>query len=287
MSSPQSLIVVSGMSGSGKSVALHTLEDLGYYCTDNLPLGLTESFVAHLANREQRFARVALGLDVRSQPEDLARLEQTLTTLREHVSHCQLLFLDASDETLIKRYGESRRPHPLAGEGGSLAQAINEERHLLAPLARQADQVIDTSAMNIHQLRRQICETIGIAEKAMTILLESFAFKRGVPPDADFAFDVRCLPNPHWQPELRPLTGREGPVQDYLAGQPLVPKMVDDIAQWLVSWLPEFEQDQRRFLTIAIGCTGGKHRSVYVAEQIAERLRQDREQVFTYHRELS
>ena len=284
---PQSLIVVSGMSGSGKSVALRTLEDLGYYCTDNLPLGLTEEFVTHLERRDQRFSRVALGLDVRSQPEDLARLEQTLATLRQHIDHCQLLFLDANDEALIKRYGESRRPHPLAGAGGSLSQAIAEERYLLTPLAKQADQVVDTSALNIHQLRRQICEAIGLAEKGMTVLLESFAFKRGVPPDADFAYDVRCLPNPHWDEKLRPLTGREAAVQQYLLDQPIVVDLVRDITDWLQRWLPAFEEDQRRFLTVAIGCTGGKHRSVFVAESVAEALRKNRDQVFTFHRELT
>jgi len=210
-----------------------------------------------------------------------------LATLREHVQHCQLLFLDANDETLIKRYGESRRPHPLAGAGGSLSQAINEERYLLTPVMKQADQVVDTSDLNIHQLRRQICEAIGLAEKGMTVLLESFAFKRGVPPDADFAYDVRCLPNPHWQPQLRPLTGREAAVQQYLLAESLAVEMVEDITKWLRRWLPAFEKDQRRFLTVAIGCTGGKHRSVFVAEKVAEALRKDRDQVFTFHRELT
>ncbi len=282
------LIMVTGLSGSGKSVALNTLEDLGFYCVDNLPLGLVDAFVDNLQASPGQFRRTALGLDVRSQPENLDGLRDALARLHGAVSGCQLVFLEADDATLTRRYSESRRPHPLADNrsGVSLAQAIANERELLAPLAAQADRVINTSTSNVHQLRREICVSIGEAEPSMTILIESFAFKKGVPPDVDFSFDVRCLPNPHWEPALRALTGREPAVAEFLSSQPLVNDMADDIIGWLDRWIGAFERDQRSFLTVGIGCTGGKHRSVYMTERIAEHLRQSRSHVLTYHREL-
>ncbi len=281
------LVIVTGMSGSGKSVALKTLEDLGYYCVDNLPSSLLEEFMQQFAQDPDAQHHIALGLDIRSrlkhQSTDIPAL---LEGLKSKYPQMQILCLSASDDTLIKRYSETRRRHPLAGSDNPLAHAIASERGWLAPLQDIADLALDTSNLSIHQLRREIVNTLNLGDQPLVTLVESFAFKRGVPSDLDFAFDVRCLPNPHWVPELRSLTGREEPVAKYLGSDRTVCAMVDDIYGFLDRWIACFESDQRSYLTIGIGCTGGKHRSVYVTEQIAERLRESGRQIMTYHREL-
>jgi RNase adapter protein RapZ len=285
---PPSLIVVSGLSGSGKSVALRTLEDLDCYCVDNLPSDLLPQFVQSILEGDSIPARLAVGIDVRNRKEDLGTLPQALAEVGGMGLQHQLVFLDTRDQVLLKRYSETRRRHPLSIEGLPLADAVAAERRLLKPLVAIADRVIDTSELNIHQLRRLIVTELGMGlDPGLSILLESFAYRRGVPPDADFVFDARCLPNPHWDPRLRPLSGRDAPVREYLDTLPLVSDYYVQVARFLDNWLPCFESDNRSYVTVAIGCTGGRHRSVYLAERLAEHLRSGgREQVVSYHREM-
>jgi len=284
---PEQLIIVSGLSGSGKSVALRTLEDLGFYCVDNLPAALMPAFVEALPRSGSGIGhRLAVGLDVRNPVENLDRLPHILSELGSaHVDY-HLLFLDTTDEVLIKRYSETRRRHPLSGDGLALADAIARERQLLRPMLAIADQVIDTSALNVHQLRRQVISAMGLAGSVLTLLFQSFAYRRGVPADADFIFDARCLPNPHWQLALRPLSGRDTPVRQWLEAQPEVERFADAIQGFMDSWLPAFQDDGRSYVTLCIGCTGGRHRSVYLVERLAAHFRSHYAQVLTHHREL-
>ena len=282
------LIVVSGMSGSGKTVALRTLEDLGYYCVDNLPSELLPQFVASISRGGAQHPRIAVGIDVRNRPEDLSHLPESLSTIGAMGYQHQLVFLDTRDEVLIRRYSETRRRHPLSEGGLPLADAIARERRLLKPLVAIADRIVDSSDLNIHQLRRVVVTELALSEQAgLSILLESFAYKHGVPTDADFVFDLRCLPNPHWDARLRPLSGRDAAVRENLDAQPLAQRYVADVTQFLDHWLPCFEKDTRSYVTVAFGCTGGRHRSVYFAEKLATYLRDTgRPQVLTFHREL-
>ncbi len=282
------LTVVSGLSGSGKSVALRTLEDLDCYCVDNLPSDLLPDFVRSVLEGVDPPERLAVGIDVRNRREDLGHLPQALADVgRMGIEH-ELVFLDTRDEALLKRYSETRRRHPLSHGGLPLADAIAEERRLLKPLIALADRVIDTSELNVHQLRRLIITELGTGQSTgLTFLLESFAYRRGVPIDADFVFDARCLPNPHWNPGLRPLSGRDRAVREHLDADPMVRQFFGDIAGFLDQWLPRFESESRSYVTIAIGCTGGRHRSVYLAEKLADHLREGgRQQVVSFHREL-
>lgn len=286
--SPVQVLVVSGLSGSGKSVALRTLEDLDYYCADNLPAELLPQFVESVVDGAQDANRIAVGIDVRNRPQDLADLPRSLAALGSAGFGYRLVFLDTRDEVLIKRFNETRRRHPLSRNGLPLAEAIARERELMRPLAALADVVIDSSELNVHQLRRKIATEIASGgEGGLSILLESFAYKNGLPADADFVFDVRCLPNPHWLPALRPLSGRDQAVREHLDEQPLVRDYLDQVIGFLDSFLPRFENDSRSYVTVAFGCTGGRHRSVYCAETVAAHLRaHGREQVVTFHREI-
>jgi UPF0042 nucleotide-binding protein len=280
------VIVLSGLSGAGKTVALRAFEDLGFYCVDNLPTSLLPALVAALtAGDRARSAHIAVGVDVRSRG-DLERLPEALSALTGAGVQAELLFLDSNEEVLLKRYSETRRKHPLSNGSRSLPDAIAEERRRLRPLAAIADRVVDSSEMNVHQLRRAIATGFGASAGESTLLFESFAYRRGLPPDSDFVFDARCLPNPHWDPRLRPLSGKDAAVREFLAAQPLVGHLLDDIIRLLEEWLPRFESEDKRYLTVAIGCTGGRHRSVYLAERLAEHFRGKREQVLTFHREL-
>ena len=279
------LIVVSGMSGSGKTIAMRTLEDLDYYCVDNLPGSLLPAFVADVSQAGLH-SKLAVGIDVRNRPKDLNVLPQVLADVAKEGLEPRLIFLDARDDVLFKRYSDTRRRHPLTGEGVSLADAIARERKLLKPLSSIADRVIDTSDLNVHQLRRLIATELGMDGGPLSLLFESFAYKRGVPPDADFVFDARCLPNPHWDAQMRPLSGRDRAVREWLESKPDVVKYLGDVRQFLDTWLPRFEAENRSYVTICIGCTGGRHRSVYLAERLAEHFREQREQVLTFHREL-
>lgn len=279
------LIVVSGMSGSGKTIALRTLEDLDYYCVDNMPSALLPAFVAEVAQSGMH-PRLAVGIDVRNRAQDLNKLPQVLAGLANQGIEHQLIFLDARDEVLFKRYSDTRRRHPLTGEGLSLSDAIARERKLLMPLASIAERVIDTAELNVHQLRRLIATELGMAGGPLSLMFESFAYKRGVPADADFVFDARCLPNPHWDAQVRPLSGRDAAVRAWLESKPEVVQYLGDVRGFLDTWLPRFEADNRSYVTICIGCTGGRHRSVYLCERLAEYFRATREQVLIFHREL-
>jgi len=279
------LVVVSGMSGSGKTIALRALEDLDYYCVDNLPAALMSAFVTE-ATAGQRHPRLAVGIDVRNRSEDLQRVPAILAELKRQGIEHELIFLDARDDVLFKRYSDTRRRHPLSADGSSLSDAIALERERLRPVASIAHRVIDTSDLNVHQLRRLIATELGMAGGALSLLFESFAYKRGVPADADFVFDARCLPNPHWDARVRPLSGRDPAVREWLEGKPEVGQYLQQVGDFLAAWLPRFEADNRSYVTICIGCTGGRHRSVYLAERLAERFRAARDQVMTFHREL-
>jgi UPF0042 nucleotide-binding protein len=281
------LIVLTGMSGGGKTVALRALEDLDFYCVDNLPTGLLPALVQSvLRDHGDSRRRIAVGMDVRNRGEDFLHLPQVLSDLAAAGVRVHLVFLDCSDEVLIKRYSETRRRHPLALRGVSLADAIAAERRLLRPLIGIAEKVIDSSNLNVHQLRRLVATGYAQATSGLTLMFQSFAFRRGLPLDADFVFDARCLPNPHWQPELRPLSGKDAPVRAFLEADPLVSEYFADTARWLDAWLPRFEQDDRSYVTISIGCSGGRHRSVYLVEKLAAHYRAQREGVLTFHREL-
>jgi UPF0042 nucleotide-binding protein len=281
------LIVVSGMSGSGKSVALKTLEDLGFYCVDNLPADLLPAFVRSVTGSEGTPEKLAVGIDVRNRNSDLARIPEWLSAVGELGLDPRLVFFDTEDPVLLRRYADTRRRHPLSHLGLALADAISLERQVLRPLRQVADVVVDTSALNVHQLRRQVITEFGLGSDELSLLFESFAYRRGVPPDADFVFDARVLPNPHWDPVLRPLSGRDHAVRDHLDAQADVVAYADQVAAFLDGWLPRLRTDTRSYATVAFGCTGGRHRSVYLAERLAGHFR-DRgwAEVAVHHREL-
>ncbi|XQA68117.1 RNase adapter RapZ [Xanthomonas sacchari] len=281
------LVIVSGLSGSGKSVALKTFEDLDYYCVDNLPVELLPAFVKSLVREDAGPSKLAVGIDVRSRHSDLSQLSRWREAVAQFGLDARLLFFDANDEALIKRYADTRRRHPLSRQGLSLPEAIERERALTEPLREAADAVIDTSTLNVHQLRRRVTTEFALSsENSLSLLFESFAYKRGVPAEADFVFDARVLPNPHWDPELRPMTGRDSGVREYLDAQPDVQRYTAQLIDFLDTWLPRLRNDTRSYVTIAFGCTGGKHRSVYLAERLARHAReQGWPEVATFHRE--
>ena len=280
------LIVLTGMSGGGKTVALRALEDLEFYCVDNLPSTLLPQLVDATMRSSIERRRIAVGVDVRNRSEDFRHMPLVLSELAGKGVQVHRVFIDCNDAVLIKRYSETRRRHPLAQRGVSLADAIVEERRLLRPLMAIAEKVIDSSDLNVHQLRRLIATGYAQTTEGLTLMFQSFAFKRGLPLDSDFVFDARCLPNPHWDPKLRPLSGKDGPIRDFLEARPVVGEYLADTARWLDAWLPRFEQDDRSYVTISVGCTGGRHRSVYLVEQLAAHFRASREGVLTFHREL-
>ncbi len=283
-----SLIIVSGMSGSGKSVALKTLEDLGFYCVDNLPAELLPDFVRSVAREDGAPEKLAVGIDVRNRHSDLANIPEWLSAVGALGLDPRLVFFDTAETILLKRYADTRRRHPLSQLGLSLADAISLERQVLQPLRQLADAVIDTSDLNVHQLRRQVITEFGLTtDSSLSLLFESFAYRRGIPADADFVFDARVLPNPHWNPELRPLSGRDALVHDYLQTQSDVIQYVGQVQQFLDCWLPRMRSDTRSYVTVAFGCTGGRHRSVYLAERLAGHFRShDWGEVAVFHREL-
>ena len=276
------LVLISGLSGSGKSIALNVLEDAGYYCVDNLPSQLLQQLVGQLD--QQGYDKVAVAIDIRG-GESIAMLPQQLDALRANDLQLQFLFLDAKNQTLLKRYSETRRRHPLATEQRTLMEAIAEERIRLDRLANLGHH-IDTSDVKPNALREWVRQFIAAEPgQGLTLLFESFGFKHGIPLDADLVFDVRCLPNPHYDLTLRPQTGRDAPVVAFLQAEPEVVRMRDDIARFVSSWLPSYVRDNRNYLTVAIGCTGGQHRSVYLAEWFSREFH-DRARVLVRHREL-
>lgn len=282
------LLVVSGLSGSGKSVALNMLEDLGWFCTDNIPAGLLRDLVSHtLQQGEPMYEQVAVGLDARNRPGELALIPDLIRDLRKSGLQCQVVYLHAEDHVLLRRFAETRRRHPLAGDDMSLAEAVASERTLLHALVDAADLVIDTSAMSVHELRELVRQRVQSGRDGrLAILFESFGFKSGIPGDADFVFDARTLPNPYWERDLKPLTGLDPPVQRFLEASPAVQQMIDDIAGFLERRIPAYERNNRGYLTVAIGCTGGQHRSVYLAERLAAHFSARRPRVLARHNSL-
>lgn len=282
------LIIVSGLSGSGKSIALETLEDSGYYCIDNLPVALFSPFIRDSIRDEKKgYSKVALSIDARSHGDGLKQFPETLEQAERLWISCQVIFIKAGTETLLKRFSETRRRHPLTDRTHSLQEAIAQEERLLAPIASRADLVIDTSHTNIHQLRNLIRERVGATrDHRMSLYCLSFGFKNGIPFDADFTFDARCLPNPHWEPTLRAKTGRDPDVKEFLDNIPEVQAFLDDVTQFMQRWTPRFASENRSYLTIAIGCTGGQHRSVYLTEALAQRMTSDQYDLLVRHRDM-
>lgn len=266
------LVIVSGLSGSGKSVALHMLEDLDYYCVDNIPAGLLPMFISHtVRSHEATYSSTAVGVDARNRAVEISSVPKLVEELKRSGVNCEVLFLRADEDALIKRYSETRRRHPLSREGLGLTEAIRQERELLDPIADSADLIIDTTRTSVHELRELIrLRVAGRTDGRLSILFESFAYRHGVPDDADFVFDVRSLPNPYWEPGLARMTGRDRAVAEYLERHAIVAKMLDDIVRFLEHWIPELVRTNRSYLTIAIGCTGGQHRSVYLVERLAQ-----------------
>ncbi|WP_290652723.1 RNase adapter RapZ [Aquisalimonas sp.] len=289
MSERTRLIIVSGLSGSGKTVALHTLEDSRFLCIDNLPVTMLSSFGQHVTSLgPETTGYYAVGVDARNPMNDLEAFPDILAEL-ERVTGMrpEILFLTADEDTLIKRFSETRRRHPLSAGNLPLADAIARERDLLAPLQSRADLVIDTTATTLHQLRDLVRERLVGHNQQLSLLFQSFGFKHGVPSDADFVFDVRVLPNPHWEPHLRQQTGRDAAVARYLAAHEDVESMYADIRDFLARWIPAFKRENRSYLTVAIGCTGGQHRSVYLCERLAAHFHDGAQRVSVRHRELS
>ncbi|MEY2862628.1 MAG: hypothetical protein RLY58_335 [Pseudomonadota bacterium] len=276
------LLIVSGRSGSGKSSALHMLEDLGYYCIDNLPLSLLPEIVSRL-DRENNLDMLALGVDVRTPRSDLMQFDDILEQLRKY-GEPEILFLNARDDVLLARFASTRRRHPLTDRYQSLSEALEAEDSLLAGIARHATLTLDTSSLNIHELQHTLSVKMGQGDR-MILILESFGYKRGMPLDADFVFDVRHLPNPHWQPELRVLSGLDKDVKVFFDTHDTVHDMYNDILIFLQKWLPVFAESHRHYLTVAIGCTGGQHRSVYLVNRLADALKAQWP-IQTLHREL-
>ena len=285
----QQLIIISGMSGSGKTIALRTLEDLDYYCVDNLPINMFQQFILHISGNHDDYPKVCVGMDIRNSESALKNLPEIINEINQTLIKVKIIFLDANDKCLLKRYSETRRAHPLSNKSHkySLTQAITQERSLLEPLAALTDLLIDTSEISAPQLRDKIWRQVSLeSSEKLSLLLQSFAFKRGVPFDADFVFDARCLPNPFWEKHLREFCGKDDPIIDYLKNKPLVNEFYKDILTLIEKWLPLFEEHDRSYLTIAIGCTGGKHRSVFLTEQLYKQLKKSKSNILVQHREL-
>jgi RNase adapter protein RapZ len=282
------LVIVSGLSGSGKSVALHTLEDIDFYCVDNIPAALLKAFISHTVRGQgDTYPRTAVGLDARNRPNEVETVPALVTELRKSGISCDVLFLHAGDEVILKRYAETRRKHPLVTADVGLREAIESERALLEPISSAADWVIDTSNMGVHALRELVRERIDRRRAGrLSLMFESFGYKHGIPGDSDYVFDVRSLPNPYWEQHLRSLNGLDAPVAQYLAAQESVRTMIADLSAFLEKRVQEFSVANRSYLTVAVGCTGGQHRSVYIAEKLAEHFRKEHPQVLTLHQSL-
>ncbi|MEC4766981.1 RNase adapter RapZ [Halomonas sp. CUBES01] len=281
------LVIISGRSGSGKSIALQALEDLGYYAIDNLPAMLLDALIDELREQGGR-THLAVSIDARNLPAALAELPKLLEALRQRTIKCQIVYLTTDARILLERYSATRRRHPLTRNSSlTLEEAIDQEEQTLHQIRDLADLTIDTSRLSAHDLRRRITDQVAHQRRdQLTLTFESFGYKRGVPLDADIVFDVRCLPNPYWDPSLRSSTGRDADIIAFLGNYPLVDAMANDIQAWLERWLPEYQNSQRSYMTVAIGCTGGQHRSVYMVEQLAQRLVRHMDEVQLRHREL-
>lgn len=280
------LVIISGRSGSGKSTALNVLEDAGFYAIDNLPVALLPQLVEQVSQKKQGNELLAVCIDARNHTDDIQNFLPIIESLPRSIEK-QIIYLDALSPVLIRRFSETRRKHPLSNSSTSLKQAIQKEKALLDPIAAIADLHIDTSQMNVHTLRSTVKKRIALTvDSGMSVLFTSFGFKNGIPVDADFVYDVRCLPNPYWEPSLRHLTGRDSAIQEYFSKQEDVIKMLGDIQHFLDDWLPKFSENNRSYVTISIGCTGGMHRSVFIAEQLKAHFSQAYANVLIHHRDL-
>ncbi len=277
------IVLISGLSGSGKSVALKLLEDLGYYCVDNLPIKLLPGLVAYHAESSE-VTQLGISMDIRSRI-DIKEAQTQIQALREQGHEVEILFLEAEEGVLVRRFSETRRSHPLSGQTLTLLESLQQEKTWLFPL-REAAYCIDTSKMNAQQLRHTVQQWLKHERQGLLVILESFGFKYGVPTNVDFLFDMRSLPNPYYDTELRPFNGMDKPIQDYLGNQPAVQEMINDIGNFMSRWLPQMQVESRSYVTIGIGCTGGQHRSVYVVEKLAERL-QGHYELLVRHRQLN
>lgn len=281
------LLIVSGLSGSGKSIALDTLEDCGYYCIDNLPMALLETFVSDIMQAQPQYEKTAIGIDARNKSANLADFGEKLAAIRGFGIDCEIMYMQAEENVLLKRYSETRRRHPLTSSTISLTEAIRCEKQILDPVAEVADILIDTSKTQYHQLRELIKAQVDDRdERYLSLQFLSFGFKHGIPLDADFVFDARSLPNPYWIPELRGLNGNDKEVADFLQSQEHAKDLFNDIAGFVGRWTPRFEADNRSYLTVAIGCTGGQHRSVYLVNALAKHFKGKNLNIITRHREL-
>jgi len=282
------LIIVSGLSGSGKSVALAMLEDLEFYCVDNIPAGLLPGFIAYtVRTSEPAYRHTAVGVDARNRPEDLADVPRLVAELRRSGIACDVLFLRADNDTLLKRFSETRRRHPLSRSGLGLQEALEQEERLLVPVANAADLAVDTSRLSVHELRELIRERVVERKTGPSLLFQSFAYRHGVPDDADFVFDARALPNPYWESALRDCTGRDDAVAQFMAKHDEAAQFLADITNFLERWLPSLVRSNRSYLTIAVGCTGGQHRSVYLAERLAAHFDGRYGRALIRHRDLA
>ncbi len=281
------LVIVSGLSGSGKTIALHTLEDAGYFCVDNLPVGLLSDFITSMKNNKPSiYDLIAVAVDARCNVQDMEHFESIIAEIKALEIEVEVLFLTSKVDKLLTRFNETRRKHPLSRKGLPLVEAIHMERSVLKSISSSADLTIDTSELNVHELRHIINNRILLDKKeTMAILIQSFGFKHGLPADTDFMFDVRCLPNPHWEGHLRPYTGKDAPVIEYLESFPSVAEMENSILNFMRDWIPCFEKEGRSYMTVSIGCTGGQHRSVYLTQKIARELQKSRSNISLRHRE--
>jgi RNase adapter protein RapZ len=282
------LIIISGRSGSGKTTCLHVLEDIGYYCVDNIPASLLDALSTRLSADNLQLDQVAVSIDARNISEDLKQFPEIYDTLQTRAIECQIIFLDADDNTLLKRFSETRRKHPLSNDQLGLMEAIVYEKELLEPIAGLASLTVNTSNLSLHQLRDIIKNRVAEHDsKGLALQFQSFGFKHGIPVDADMVYDTRCLPNPYWIPELRPFTGLDEPVISYLDQQPDVQEMLQNIITYLERWLPAFQANNRSYITVAIGCTGGQHRSVYLCEKLKQHFNSQSYNAQVRHKELA
>ena len=283
------LIIISGRSGSGKTTCLHVLEDLGYYCVDNMPASLLAALAERIAEENNNdLNRVAVSIDARNLSGDLSKFREIFDRLDASALDRQIIFLDAETDTLLKRFSETRRKHPLSNSDLGLLEAIKLEKELLAPIANLANLTIDTSTLTLHDLRDIVRDRVANHKpNILALQFQSFGFKHGIPKDADMVFDLRCLPNPYWVNTLRGLTGLNQEVIDYLESQPEVDKMFNDIKGFLENWIPSFERNNRNYITVALGCTGGQHRSVFLSEKLKKHFSQTISNIQVRHRELS
>ncbi len=284
----QQLVIITGLSGSGKTIVLRSLEDMEFYCVDNLPVNMLSDFAQHIIEDVAFYPKVCVGIDIRSQQQQLEQFETLVKALKAHNLHVRIIFLSATEKILHSRYNETRRRHPLstAQQKHSLTEAIRLEEQLMAPVKEIADLVIDTTQLKVQQLKQHIWQIMNQSNRHVAVIIKSFAFKRGVPFDADFVFDARCLPNPYWEKDLRQYSGQDPQIVEFFNQQPLVADYLKDLCLFAKKWIKKFEVNDRSYITVAIGCTGGRHRSVYLAEALHGYLEQQDINNMLLHREL-